>query len=124
MLDITYDPEADAAYIQLDPGEIVESEEVTAGIIFDYDREGRVLGIEVLHASKLLPVSALADAPLPRIESIGDGLLAQNIGSQKRAQMIDEARRASRRLRDDPADRDLLADVIDMQAENADAFRP
>jgi uncharacterized protein YuzE len=57
MLVNTYDPEADAAYIRLaDPHlhRIVESEEVSPGVILDFTEDGRVVGIEVLHASKTL----------------------------------------------------------------------
>jgi uncharacterized protein YuzE len=47
----TYDPEADAA--------IDESEEVTPGVLFDFDDGGRIVVIEVLNAPVRLPKSAL-----------------------------------------------------------------
>ncbi len=55
----TYDPEADAAHIVLVEAPIDESEEVTPGVIFDFDNGGRIVGIEVLNASTRLPKSAL-----------------------------------------------------------------
>jgi uncharacterized protein YuzE len=36
----TYDPEADAAHMVLDDAAIDESEEVTPGVIFDFDNSG------------------------------------------------------------------------------------
>lgn len=65
---LTYDAEADAAYIQLvelivpdavaktvgcDPAEVGEM------INLDFDSEGRLLGIEVLDASRVLPQELL-----------------------------------------------------------------
>jgi len=43
--------EDDALYIRLDDGEIVESEEVSEGIILDFNRNGRVIGVEILFLS-------------------------------------------------------------------------
>ena len=47
---ITYDPKADTVTIVLREGPVSESDEVRPGIIVDYDREGRVLGFEILDA--------------------------------------------------------------------------
>ena len=49
---IFYDPEADALRISLIDAEAVESEEIAPDIILDYAEDGRVVSIEVLHASK------------------------------------------------------------------------
>jgi uncharacterized protein YuzE len=53
MTDITYDPEADAVYITVGRGEIDRTEEA-GPFIYDVDAEGRVVGIEILSASKVL----------------------------------------------------------------------
>jgi len=45
------DRESDALYFRLDESAIVESEEVQPGVILDFDAEGRVVGIEILHLS-------------------------------------------------------------------------
>ena len=46
------DKESDALYFRLDDDdEIVESEEVQPGIILDFDKNGRVVGIEILSLS-------------------------------------------------------------------------
>ncbi|NBY27580.1 MAG: DUF2283 domain-containing protein [Betaproteobacteria bacterium] len=49
---IEYDPKADAMYIRLIAGTVVESEEVRPGVVFDLDAAGRVLGIEMLDVSQ------------------------------------------------------------------------
>lgn len=50
-----YDKKVDALAIRFSDKPYAESEEVQEGIIFDYDRAGRVIGIEILDASKILP---------------------------------------------------------------------
>ena len=49
---IEYDQHADAMYIRLRVGTVVESEEIRPGVVFDYDAEGKVLGIEMLDVSE------------------------------------------------------------------------
>lgn len=46
------DNEADALYLTLDESDAVESEEVSPGIIVDYDADNHVVGIEMLYLSK------------------------------------------------------------------------
>ena len=48
---IEYDPKADAMYIRLAAGEVVDSDEVRPGVVLDFDAHGRVLGIEMLDVS-------------------------------------------------------------------------
>ena len=48
---IQIDREADALYIRLTEGGIVESEEVRPGVILDFDAEGQVVGVEMLKIS-------------------------------------------------------------------------
>lgn len=47
-----YDPEADALYLRLADAAIVESQEVSPGIMLDFDAEGRVVAIEILDVSE------------------------------------------------------------------------
>lgn len=65
----TYDTQADAAYIalvpELSPGRSVRNAEVeTAGgsVILDFDRDGVLLGVEVLGASRVLDAAVIAGA--------------------------------------------------------------
>ena len=61
---VTYDAEVDAAYIYLEsapqPGSAVttlslDPREVNGEVNIDLDVEGRIIGIEVIDASRLLP---------------------------------------------------------------------
>ena len=51
---IRIDKEDDALYFELDDVEIVESEEVQPGVIMDFDKDGRLVGIEMLDISTRL----------------------------------------------------------------------
>jgi uncharacterized protein YuzE len=51
---IRYDPKVDALYIRLRDGEIDESDEVSEGVVMDYDNAGLLMGIEILDASRVL----------------------------------------------------------------------
>jgi uncharacterized protein YuzE len=53
MTDITYDPEADAVYITVGRGTVDRTEEA-GPFVYDVDADGRILGIEILSASKFL----------------------------------------------------------------------
>ena len=49
---VTYDPEVDVLRILLSSAPIKESDEDKPGIILDYDKDGNVVGLEMLDASK------------------------------------------------------------------------
>ncbi len=49
-----YDKSADALYIRFDESPYAESDEVGEDVIFDYDKKGRIVGIEILGASRKL----------------------------------------------------------------------
>lgn len=68
---LTYDAEVDAAFVYLaekiGDGEVehaIEVPELTVGTmtLFHFDSHGKVLGIEFIGASKLLPPEALRNA--------------------------------------------------------------
>ena len=49
---VTYDPEVDILRILLSDAPIEESDEDKPGVILDYDKEGNVVGLEILEALK------------------------------------------------------------------------
>ena len=69
---VTYDPYVDAAYIclrEIEPGgsartlPVEDVDDVSKGsFVLDFDKEGRLIGIEVLNASRALPKALLDDA--------------------------------------------------------------
>jgi len=59
---IKYRPEDNAAYIRLSQEKIIESAEISPDVIFDYDAEGRIVGIELLDARAQLSPALLTEA--------------------------------------------------------------
>ena len=49
---LNVDKEADALYLRLDDSPIVESEEVSPGVVLDYNETNEVVGVEMLHLSR------------------------------------------------------------------------
>lgn len=73
-MNVTYDPAVDAAYIYLVPsigrGHVKKTypcdpAEAGGEINLDFDASGRLIGIEVLGAKKLLPKDLLSQAGSP-----------------------------------------------------------
>ncbi len=54
MVQIEYDKKADAMYIRLRKTKYEVSEELSENVFLDLDKKGRIIGIEVLDASKNL----------------------------------------------------------------------
>ncbi len=52
---IRYDEKIDALYFRLDDSKVVESEEVKAGIVLDFNAKKQVIGIEVLELKRRVP---------------------------------------------------------------------
>ena len=49
---LSVDKEADALYLRLDDSSIVESEEVSPGVVLDFNNRSEVVGVEMLNLSK------------------------------------------------------------------------
>jgi len=49
---VTYDPEVDVLRIVFSNSPVEESDEDKPGLILDYDKDGNIVGLEVLDASK------------------------------------------------------------------------
>ena len=52
---LNVDKAADALYLRLDDSTIVESEEVSPGVVLDYNESNEVVGVEILHLSRRSP---------------------------------------------------------------------
>lgn len=57
---IRYDEKVDALYIRLRGSRYFESDEIKEGFILDYDKEGNIVGIEILDASSYLSPEELS----------------------------------------------------------------
>ena len=49
---VKYDQEVDVLTIQLSNAPVEESDQDKPGVIFDYDKHGYIVGLEILSASK------------------------------------------------------------------------
>jgi uncharacterized protein YuzE len=54
MVQVEYDQKADAMYIHLRKAKYDVSEELAENVILDLDKNGKIIGIEILEASKNL----------------------------------------------------------------------
>ncbi|MBI4440430.1 DUF2283 domain-containing protein [Candidatus Woesearchaeota archaeon] len=58
-MEISYDKEADAVYIEFRRGEFAKNKKIDDLTIIDLDKKGNILGIELLDASKRTPKKSL-----------------------------------------------------------------
>lgn len=57
---VEYDVTTDSLYISLNEGVSIESEEVTDGVVLDFDDAGKVVGIDIQHASQRADIDKLS----------------------------------------------------------------
>jgi uncharacterized protein YuzE len=62
---LSYYPETDSLYIDLNSRPGVDAVEVADGLVVDLDAAGKVVGIDIEHASKLLDLGTLEADGLP-----------------------------------------------------------
>ena len=60
-----YYAETDSLYIELSVKESADSKEIAEGIIIDFDADGKIVGIDIDHASKIVDLSKLESKSLP-----------------------------------------------------------
>jgi uncharacterized protein YuzE len=68
MMKVTYDPEADALYIELKDAEAYDNIDVASGVTADLDRDGQIIAIEILGASKRLGPDAVKGCAFTRVD--------------------------------------------------------
>ncbi len=60
-----YDRETDSLYIDLNSRPSVDSREIQEGLVIDLDAKGRIVGIDIQHASDVLDLATLETEALP-----------------------------------------------------------
>jgi len=60
-----YYEDTDSLYIDLSARTSADSQEISDGVIVDYDTAGQVVGIDIQHASERLDLSTIETAHLP-----------------------------------------------------------
>ncbi|KPK75081.1 MAG: hypothetical protein AMJ89_04920 [candidate division Zixibacteria bacterium SM23_73] len=68
---ISYDPKADALYIQFQEGKVGKTKKVEEGILIDLDNSGKIFGIEIIGLSERMSIKDLGhisfDLPLAKV---------------------------------------------------------
>ncbi|WP_309085302.1 DUF2283 domain-containing protein [Chelativorans sp.] len=59
---VKHRPDDNAAYIRFSSARVVESAEVSPDVVFDFDADGYIVGIELLDARAQLPADVLNQA--------------------------------------------------------------
>ena len=91
---VNVDKKADALYLRLDDSPIIESEEVSPGVVLDYNESNEVVGVEMLHLSKR------SSEPGPLRAALRNGLIVPSderptTGPPKRQQVFQPTRLTS-----------------------------
>ncbi len=69
-MEIEYDKEADALYIELKKGTFAKNKVINKDTIIDLDKNGNVLGIELLFVSKRMSLKSLSEISLKNMPKI------------------------------------------------------
>lgn len=62
---LTYYPETDSLYIDLSEQPSVDSQEISEGLMLDYDANGNLVGIDIDNASTKVQLKELTLSKLP-----------------------------------------------------------
>ncbi len=62
---LNYYPDTDSLYIDLSEKVSTESQEISEGVVVDYDSEGNIVGLDIDNASKKLNLSELVITKMP-----------------------------------------------------------
>lgn len=62
---LNYYSDTDSLYIDLSSSKSVESQEVSSGVVVDYDASDKITGIDIDHASTILDLAELVVTHLP-----------------------------------------------------------
>ena len=66
-----YYPETDSLYIGLAKKAGADSREVAPGVVLDIDKDGRLVGIDIDHASQFVDLSRIETESLPLVKPRG-----------------------------------------------------
>ncbi|ACK68578.1 conserved hypothetical protein [Gloeothece citriformis PCC 7424] len=61
----SYYPETDSLYISLSDKTSTDSQEIVSDIVLDFDREGKLVRIDIDRASKIVDLTCLETESLP-----------------------------------------------------------
>ena len=62
---LLYHPDTDSLYIDLSERSSVDSQEISEGVVLDYDAQGNLVGIDIDNASNKVALNELTPGKLP-----------------------------------------------------------
>jgi uncharacterized protein YuzE len=71
-MEISYDKNADAMYIELRKGEFAKNKKIDDFTIIDLDKDENILGIELLDASKRIPKESLSQVNVRNLLAVAE----------------------------------------------------
>lgn len=69
-MEITFDKDADAVYIEFRKGEFAKNQKMDDFTILDFDAEGNILGIELLCVSGRIPIESLSEVHVRTLPAV------------------------------------------------------
>jgi uncharacterized protein YuzE len=60
-----YYKDTDSLYINLSHSKSVDSQEISDGVVLDFDKDGKVVGIDIDQASKIVNIAEVITTNLP-----------------------------------------------------------
>ncbi len=66
-MEIRYDRQADALYIEFRKGTFAKNKKIDDFTVIDLDQKGNILGIEMIHVGKRIPLESLSEVHLKNI---------------------------------------------------------
>jgi uncharacterized protein YuzE len=64
---IEYSKEADAIYVYFKEEYVAKSKEIEDGVVIDFDKDGQIIGIEVLDVSQRFSLSDIVNVSIENI---------------------------------------------------------
>lgn len=71
-MEISYDEEADAIYIEFKEGEFAKNKKIDDFTIVDLDKDKNILGIELLDVSKRFPKQSLSQVKVKNMLAVAN----------------------------------------------------
>ena len=69
-MEISYDKEADAMYIEFRKAELFKNKKIDDFTIIDLDIDGNILGIELINVSKRIPLESLSEVNVKNLLAV------------------------------------------------------
>jgi len=69
-MEISYDKQADAMYIEFRKGDFAKNKKIDDFTIIDLDNSGNILGIELLDVSKRIPAESLTEVSVKNLLAV------------------------------------------------------